>query len=84
MVADSPVCTDAVLKNADKLELLGKLYDSGPYGYALAKGQDEFAKAIAQALTELKDSGDYARILDKWKSADGAISTFEVNPSTSS
>ncbi len=84
MVADSPICTDAVIKAPDQLELLGKMYDAAPYGYAVPKGQDEFTTAIAQALTELKASGDYDKILAKWKSQDGAVSTFEVNPATSS
>lgn len=83
MAADSPVVVSAVLESDGALEQVGDMYDAAPYGYALPKGQDEFAKAIAQALTELEKSGDYDKILTNWKSKDGAITNFAVNPPTS-
>jgi polar amino acid transport system substrate-binding protein len=80
MLADSPVIAYAVKQTSGKLELLGDIYDSAPYGYVLKKGQGQFGEAIAGALTSLKADGTYKTILDKWGVAQGAADGFTVNP----
>ena len=81
MLADSPVVTYAITQSGDKLEQVGEIYDSAPYGYVVPKDQAEFAQAIADALTELKADGTYDAVLQKWNLQDSGISDFAVNPS---
>jgi polar amino acid transport system substrate-binding protein len=83
MLADSPVCAYAVKQTGGKLQTIGQIYDSAPYGYVLPKAQTDFGQAIADALKKLAASGGYKQALDKWGVADGAISDFAVNPSVS-
>ena len=80
MLADSPVVAYAVKQTKGQLTLLGDIYDSAPYGYAVAKGQTEFATVIAQAVQALIADGTYKTILDKWGVGAGAISKPAVNP----
>ena len=44
--AASPVMAYAVKQTNGQLELLGKVYDSAPYGYVVKKDQTDFAQAI--------------------------------------
>ena len=80
MLADSPVVAYAITQSGGKLEQVGGIYDSAPYGYVVPKDQTEFAQALADALTELKADGTYDAVLEKWNLSDGAISDFAVNP----
>ncbi|XVX21327.1 ABC transporter substrate-binding protein [Actinomycetota bacterium] len=79
MVADSPVALYAVQQHPE-LEALGDIYDAAPYGIVLPATEKDFGEAMASALTSMKSDGTYARILDSWGNASGAIDTFEVNP----
>nr|WP_197008881.1 ABC transporter substrate-binding protein [Longispora fulva] len=82
MLADSPVCVDAVAKTGGKLELLGKIYDSAPYGYVVAKDQTPFAESLRDALKALIADGTYDTILKKWNVQDGKLpGAPEINPS---
>jgi polar amino acid transport system substrate-binding protein len=83
MLADSPVGAYAVKQANGQLELLGSIYDSAPYGYVLPKDQAAFADVVSQALQKLIDSGDYAKVLQKWGVQKGAIQTSQVNPPAS-
>jgi polar amino acid transport system substrate-binding protein len=80
MLADLPVIIDAVGKSGGQLESLAVNYDSAPYGIALPKSEGDYAQAIQQAVQSLIDSGDYAKILEKWNVASGAIESSEINP----
>jgi polar amino acid transport system substrate-binding protein len=80
MLADSPVVDYAVKQTGGQLEVLGETYDAAPYGVAVPKGDDDYAKAVQGAVQALMDSGRYAEILDKWGTASGAIETAEINP----
>lgn len=80
MLADSPIAAYAVKQSGGKLELLGDVYDSAPYGYTIPKDQTEFAQAIADALTQLEKDGGYQAALAKWGVEGGAITDFAVNP----
>jgi polar amino acid transport system substrate-binding protein len=80
MLADSPVAAYAVKQTNGTLELVGKVYDSAPYGYVLPKDETEFATAITEALKSLKTDGTYDKVLKNWGVETGAIDTFAVNP----
>jgi polar amino acid transport system substrate-binding protein len=80
-LADSPVMAYAVKQTNGQLELLGKVYDSAPYGYVVKKDQTEFGQAIADAVKQLIDDGSYAKVLKKWGVQAGAIDNPTVNPS---
>lgn len=80
-LADSPVMAYAVKQTNGQLELLGKVYDSAPYGYVVKKDQTDFAQAIASAVKELISDGSYKKVLEKWGVQAGAIDNPEVNPS---
>jgi polar amino acid transport system substrate-binding protein len=83
MLADSPVVAYAVKQTSGKLDLLGSLYASAPYGYVIKKGEGQFAQALIGALKAVQADGTYKSILDTWGVSQGAISTFAVNPSVS-
>ena len=66
MLADSPVIAYAVQQTGGKIEQLGGVYDSAPYGAAVPKADPNFAKAVQGAYQKLIDTGVYKAILDKW------------------
>lgn len=80
MAADSPVSYYAVKQTGGQLELLGKTYDSAPYGWVVPKDQTAFATALADAVKQLDAEGAYKPILAKWNIESGAITDFAVNP----
>jgi polar amino acid transport system substrate-binding protein len=80
MLADSPVVAYAVKQTSGKLQLIGEIYDSAPYGYVVKKNQGEFAQALADALKAAIADGSYAAALAKWGVEAGAISDPAVNP----
>ncbi len=80
MLVDLPPAISAVETTSGKLELLGKQYDSAPYGFVLPKAETDFGQAIVGALKSMEADGSYKAILTKWKTDGGAISDFAVNP----
>ncbi|QDP98825.1 ABC transporter substrate-binding protein [Microlunatus elymi] len=82
MLADSPVTQYAVKQSGGKLETLGDVYDSAPYGYVVPKDETQFADALAAALKEVKQDGGYDAALKKWGIESGGISDFQVNPTS--
>jgi polar amino acid transport system substrate-binding protein len=80
LLADSPVCAYAAKQSNGQLELLGDIYESAPYGYAIKKDQTAFAEAIRDALKALIADGSYAKALEKWGVQAGAISSPALNP----
>lgn len=79
-LADSPVAAYAVKKTNGQLQLLGSIYESAPYGYAVPKKEQKFAKAMSQAVDELIKNGTYGKILNKWGVQAGAIKKSTVHP----
>ena len=57
MLADSPVVAYAVEQSKGKLEPLGDIYDSAPYGYVLPKDGTAMGDAIVAALKSLQSDG---------------------------
>ena len=80
MLADSPIGLYAVNQTGDKLEALGDIYDSAPYGYVVPKDQTDFANLLVEALKAVEADGSYQAALKKYNVEAGGISDFAVNP----
>lgn len=80
MLADYPVIQSAVTTSQGKMAPLGEEYGRAYYGYVLTPNNQQFAKAIAAALTELKKEGVYGQIMTKYGIQSDEISEFQVNP----
>ncbi|MGC1215169.1 MAG: ABC transporter substrate-binding protein [Micromonospora sp.] len=81
MLADSPVGAYAVKQSNDQLALLGDIYESAPYGYAVKKDQQAFAEVVKEAVQAVITDGTYKAALQKWGVEGGAVTTAELNPS---
>jgi polar amino acid transport system substrate-binding protein len=81
-LADSPVIAYAVKQTNGKLQQVGQIYDSAPYGMVVPKGQGDYAKAIQGGMQKLMDSGAYQSILTKWGVQQGAVKTAQINPTS--
>ncbi|HWU32530.1 MAG TPA: ABC transporter substrate-binding protein [Marmoricola sp.] len=80
MLADSPVIAYAIKQSAGKLQQIGSVYASAPYGYVIPLSQTQLANAILSALKVLKANGLYEEALKGWGVEQGAISDFALNP----
>ena len=80
MLADSPVLAYATIQTKGQLQLLGKVYDSAPYGMIVAKKDTAFAGAVRDAVSALITDGTYKKVLDSWHVGFGAIAQPQVNP----
>jgi len=47
-------------------QVVGGTFTNEPYGIAMKKGNTKLVKAVNKALKELKDSGEYDKIKNKW------------------
>lgn len=81
MLADSPVGAYAVKQSGGQLELLGDIYESAPYGYAIKKDQQAFAEVVKEAVQAVIADGTYKAALEKWGVEAGGVTTAELNPS---
>ncbi|PWU50800.1 ABC transporter substrate-binding protein [Micromonospora globispora] len=81
MLADSPVGAYAVKQSNGQLALLGDIYESAPYGYAVKKDQQAFAEVLKEAVQAVIADGTYKAALQKWGVEGGAVTTAELNPS---
>jgi polar amino acid transport system substrate-binding protein len=81
-LADSPVIAYAIKQTGGKLQQVGDIYDSAPYGIVVPKNSGDYAKAIQGAVQKLIDSGAYQTILKKWGVEGGAIKTSAINPTS--
>lgn len=75
---DSPISAWAVEKSDGKLQLVGEMFDSAPFGFAVPK-DSELGLAIAAAVQYLIDSGTYAEILAQWNIHDGLVDEAMIN-----
>ena len=60
-------------------EIVGEQVEAGPYGIAVAKGNDELRDALQAAVQALIDNGEYKKIIEKWGVEDGAITEAKIN-----
>lgn len=83
MLADSPVVAYAIQQTGGKLEQVGDVYDSAPYGVVVPLNEQPFAQTVQKAVQALIDEGSYKQILAKWGLENGAITTSQLNPPAS-
>jgi polar amino acid transport system substrate-binding protein len=83
MSADSPVTEAAVKATGTKLQLVGSIYESAPYGYAVGKSEGQLKQAIQGSVQKLIDNGNYNAICEKWGLTAGEIKTSQINAATS-
>ncbi|MEU5939800.1 ABC transporter substrate-binding protein [Micromonospora sp. NPDC047548] len=82
MLADSPVGAYAVKQSGGQLALLGDIYESAPYGYAVNKDQQAFAEVLKEAVQAVIADGSYKAALEKWGVEGGAVTSSELNPAS--
>lgn len=83
MLADSPVAQYAAKQQKGKIQTVGDVYATAPYGIITAKDQSEYAKVIADAFTEVQKEGTVKTAMDKWGITSGQIDDPAVNPDAS-
>lgn len=76
--ADSPVTIDAIDALDGKLEIVGTMFDTAPYGFPVAR-DSELAEPVRKALQELMDDGSYEKLLKKYHSETGAVMNATIN-----
>ncbi|MEV0093430.1 ABC transporter substrate-binding protein [Streptomyces sp. NPDC050738] len=79
--ADFPIAAYSV-KNSGKgeyFEIVGEQVEAGPYGIALAKGNDKLRDAIQAALKAIIKSGEYDKIIAKWGVEAGINHDAKIN-----
>jgi polar amino acid transport system substrate-binding protein len=83
MAADSPIVGYAVKQTGGKLELIGEVYDTAPYGFIFKKDNGQFKEAVQGALKALITDGTYKQILEKYGVESGAITEPAINAAQS-
>jgi polar amino acid transport system substrate-binding protein len=82
MLADSPAVAYAVKQSNGQLQLVGDIYESAPYGYAVNKQQQAFAEVLQEAVQAVIADGTYEAALKKWGVEGGGITTSALNPTS--
>lgn len=78
MLADSPVVGGAA-KTTGKLTIIGQIYDTAPYGYAIGKNSGQLKDAVLGAVKALMADGTYQKILSSAGVESGAITNPTIN-----
>ncbi|NUP25582.1 MAG: ABC transporter substrate-binding protein [Nocardia sp.] len=78
MSADSPVTAYAIKQTDGKIEPAGPVFDSAPYGWAVAKGSP-LAPVLRDAVQYLMNNGQYRQITENWGVQEGALRTSVIN-----
>jgi polar amino acid transport system substrate-binding protein len=82
MSADSPVTLYAIKQSNGKLERVGEVFDSLPYGWSVAKGSP-LAQPLLKALEHLIQTGAYKQIATNWGVEGGVIDKPVINGAVS-
>ncbi|MCW5250539.1 ABC transporter substrate-binding protein [Streptomyces sp. SHP 1-2] len=79
--ADFPIAAYSVKNSGggEYFEIVGDQVEAGPYGIAVAKGNDELRDALQAAVQAVIDNGEYQKIIEKWGVADGAVTKSTIN-----
>lgn len=64
---DKPVLLEYMAKHANSIKIVGDVIQNQPYGIAVKKGNKELLEKINAGLNNLKKSGEYDKLLSKWK-----------------
>ena len=78
---DYPVAAYTTTQSSD-FEVVGAQIEAGPYGIGVRKQDTALRDAVQKAVQALIHNGDYTKILDKWKVAQGGVKTATVNAGT--
>lgn len=78
--ADSPVIAYQVKQSQGKFAQSGGVFQAGPEGIEIPKGNVGMDKALPAAMTKLISSGTYQKILGNWGVASGAITKSQIEP----
>ncbi len=76
---DFPVAAYTTQQASDSYEVVGEQIAAGPYGIGIRKEDSQVRDALQKAVQALITNGEYKKILDKWKVAQGAVTTATVN-----
>ncbi|WP_026459337.1 ABC transporter substrate-binding protein [Schaalia vaccimaxillae] len=79
-LADSTVIGYTTTLADGKLEKIGEDIESAPQGIAVAKSDQELAKALQAATQYLMDEGYLAKILEPYGAQDAALTKAELDP----
>ena len=66
VVGDAPTLRYMIRQSFRDLKAVGEPFTEEKYGIAMAQGSGELRDAVNDALRRLRESGEYARIYDKW------------------
>ena len=67
LIEDYPVIAYAISQNSLGLQIVGERLNGDQYGIAVLKGKNsDVLQKINDGLQELRDSGEYDKILDKY------------------
>jgi polar amino acid transport system substrate-binding protein len=77
MSADSPISAYAVKQSEGKMQLVGDVFDSAPYGWPVRK-DSELAAALEAAADKLIETGDFETIAQNWGLEAGLIDDSEI------
>ncbi len=78
---DFPVAAYTTTQTSD-YEVVGEQIQAGPYGIGVRKTDTALRDAIKKALEAIIANGDYAKIMEKYKVSQGAVTTVTVNAGT--
>ncbi len=77
-MADSPVAEYIVEQSNGQFKVTGNVYNTAPYGIAMAKGSG-LTKPIQAALKAIIANGTYEKILKKYGIEKGALDNPQIN-----
>ncbi|MEW1936903.1 ABC transporter substrate-binding protein [Dietzia maris] len=77
MSADSPISAYAVKQSEGKMQLVGDVFDSAPYGWPVRK-DSELAAALEAGADKLIETGDFETIAQNWGLEAGLIDDAEI------
>lgn len=66
VVADAPILIYMILQSFPELKTVGQRYTEERFGIAVARGNGDLVRAINAALKQIKDSGEYRQLNEKW------------------
>ncbi|WP_354642291.1 ABC transporter substrate-binding protein [Kitasatospora camelliae] len=80
-LSDFPVAAGVAQKGfgGAQFQLAGQPLQSGPFGMAVAKSNEQLRDTLAKALDQVIRSGEYEKILTKWGVTAGAAQNAVVN-----